>query len=344
MLKRLFLLALVLVLLTAGAAGFAFLQVNRYLATPIEGGERTVIIARGSSLKSALDQLAAQAALPKPRWLYLYARAVKQTELRAGEYELSGTQTPLDVLTMLREGRVKTESFTLAEGLNRWQVRAALAETRWVSRADFDRLCEDAAFLKKHDVPGPSCEGYLFPETYTFARGVPPEQVMAELFATYRKNFNAAAAKGRGPLQLDDRQLTTLASIVEKETGAPEERPRIACVFYNRMQAKPAWKLETDPTVIYAATLADPDFDGNIKRSHLRELDHPYNTYKRHGLPPGPIASPGRAAFEAVVTPESCKDFFFVSMNDGRHVFCPTYDCHLENVEKWQVRYFKKAR
>ena len=145
-------------------------------------------------------------------------------------------------------------------------------------------------------------------------------------------------------MNLDDLQFTTLASIVEKETGAAKERPRIACVFYNRMKESPPWRLETDPTVIYAATLADPNFDGNIKRSHLRTFDHPYNTYKRRGLPPGPIASPGRAALEAVKSPSDCGDFFFVSMNNGEHVFCPTYDCHKAAVQKWQIEYFRNKR
>ncbi|RYF05569.1 MAG: endolytic transglycosylase MltG, partial [Deltaproteobacteria bacterium] len=133
----------------------------------------------------------------------------------------------------------------------------------------------------------------------------------------------------------------TLASIVEKETGAPEERAHIACVFYNRLRARPAWRLETDPTVIYAAILADPHFDGNLKRTHLRDLDSPYNTYRHVGLPPGPIANPGRAALQAVSLPSTCGDFFFVSSNHGRHVFCPDLACHNRAVQRWQIDYFR---
>jgi len=223
-------------------------------------------------------------------------------------------------------------------------VRDLLAAQGWVDAPTFERLCDDAAFLGEHGIPGPTCEGYLFPETYTFAREVPATTIFATLFSMFKKELAAATAGGSGPMSLSPRELTTLASIVEKETGAADERPRIACLFYNRLRAKPPWRMETDPTVIYAATLADPSFDGNLKAYHLRQLDNPYNTYKRYGLPPGPIANPGRGAFAAVVHPSECSDFFFVSMNNGRHAFCPTLECHNEQVQKWQIDYFRRKR
>src|SRR5690606_37167629 len=129
-------------------------------------------------------------------------------------------QSPVEVLAMRAEGRVKSETFTLAEGLNRWQVRDALAEQKWIDGATFDRLCEDETFLAKHDVPGPTCDGYLFPETYAFARGVPARTIMGTLFDTYRKAYRDITAQGTGPMRLEERKLVTLASIVEKETGA----------------------------------------------------------------------------------------------------------------------------
>jgi UPF0755 protein len=150
--------------------------------------------------------------------------------------------------------------------------------------------------------------------------------------------------EGTGPMKLALHELITLASIVEKETGAPEDRAHIACVFYNRLRAHPAWRLDSDPTVIYAAMLKDPGFDGNLKREHLHGLDSPYNTYRVTGLPPGPISNPGRAALNAVVHPDDCKDFFFVSMNNGHSVFCPNLTCHNQAVKKWQVDYFHHSR
>jgi UPF0755 protein len=162
------------------------------------------------------------------------------------------------------------------------------------------------------------------------------------MFATFRRVNVEVFKEVSAPLALDSQQRATLAAIVEKETGAPEERPRIACVFYNRLTAKTRWRLDTDPTVIYAAKLQDPSFDGNLTKEHLRKLDSPYNTYRILGLPPGPIASAGRAALEAVARPAACRDFFFVSMNNGRHEFCPTLACHNEAVQRWQKDYFQR--
>ena len=217
-----------------------------------------------------------------------------------------------------------------------------LAQKGWMSGEAFDSLCDSKPFLDSQTIPGPTCEGYIFPETYVFARGVSAEHLFETFFKAYRRAVEAVTASGRGPMDLNEREFITLASIVEKETGAAHERPRIACVFYNRLRAKPAWRLQTDPTVIYAATLENPDFDGNIKRSHLRKMKNPYNTYLNYGLPPGPIASPGQEALDAVRSPANCNDYFFVSKNNGEHLFCPTLTCHNNAVNKWQVEYFKK--
>jgi UPF0755 protein len=323
-----------------GLAAVAYLWAASYLDAPV-GKSATVLVERGATLKSVLEDLRANGAIDKPRLVYIYARLTEQTDVRTGEYDVAAEQTPKQIVAALSRGMVKTAHFTIAEGLNRWQVRDLLGREHWIDAAEFDRLCDSMPFLSSHGVPGPTCEGYLFPETYTFARGVPAEKIFATLFATYERAFASSTTSGRGPLSLDERQLVTLASIVEKETGAPEERPRIACLFYNRLRAKPPWRLDTDPTVIYAATLADPTFDGNIKKKHL-SLEHPYNTYRNTGLPPGPIANPGRAALQAVVQPDTCGDFFFVSMNNGRHVFCPDLRCHEAAVRKWQVEYFQR--
>lgn len=329
-----------IVLLGCGAT-VLWASVDTYLDSAVDG-ETTILVGRGATLRPVLNDLAARGVLERPSWLYAYARLSGQTAIRTGEYEVTADQTPRELLAMLIAGRVKTATFTLAEGLNRWQVRDLLAADQWLRPEMFDRLCDDPAFLKRHGVPGPTCDGYLFPETYTFARGVAPEQIFTEAFAIYRRNFAEIIGTSTGPLNLSERELVTLASIIEKETGDPSERPRIACLFYNRLRAKPRWRLETDPTVIYAAHLEDPSFDGNLKRFHLRQMKNPYNTYKVYGLPPGPIASPGRAALQAVVAPAECSDFFFVSMNNGRHAFCPTLACHNAAVQRWQVDYYRR--
>ncbi len=336
--------ALALLVLVAGGAAFGYYRVTAYMDAPLGlAAPVSITVERGATLQGVLRNLEADGIIAHPRWAYFHARLHKRTQVRAGEYLAGLDDTPLSLLDKIGEGHVRTERFRVLEGHNRWQVRESLAKARWMTPVEFDKLCDNLSFLAAHKVPGPTCEGYLFPETYTFARGLAPESILAAMFDLFHKNFDAVIAGGTGPLGLDARKLTTLASIVEKETGAKSERGRVACVFYNRLTAKPAWRLDTDPTVIYAATLADPRFDGNITRAHLRELDSPYNTYRNYGLPPGPIANAGRAAFEAVVRPLSCSDFFFVSNNQGEHIFCPTIQCHNQAVEKFQVRYFRKG-
>jgi UPF0755 protein len=328
-----------------GAALCVTLWVRHSIHTP-HGGDVTVVIEvqQGARLRPVLDQLGEAQVLRTPWMVYLYARATKAATVRSGLYTLSASQSPQEILTVLREGRVLMQSFTIAEGLNRWQIRNLLVTKQWMTAPQFDALCDDKAFLQEHHIPGPTCEGYLYPETYKFARGTSPKDIFAAQFAAYRRQITKYMARANTPVPLDERQFVTLASIVEKETGASEERPRIACVFYNRLKAKPTWKLETDPTVIYAATVLDPNFNGNIKSWHLHRMQSPYNTYQIVGLPVGPISSPGAGALAAVAAPSACDDFFFVSKNHGRHQFCPTLSCHRAAVQRYQVDYFKNSR
>lgn len=342
--KKLAIVFLVLLVAATGLAALAYHKVSTYVNAPVGVGLDSFEVKRGASLQGVLDELRTAGVVSKPRWVYYWARANKLPPLKAGPYAVKAEQSPLELLAMFAEGRVKTEAFTIIPGLNRWQVRDLLAGSKWIPKVDFDRLCDDQAFLTRAGVPGPSCDGYLFPETYNLARGVSSEFVLETIFKSWKTNFTEATASGMGPRNLTPRELMTLASIVEKETGVSGDRGHVACVFYNRLAAKPQWPLATDPTVIYAATLLDPTFDGNIKSWHLHEMNSPYNTYRVPGLPPGPIASPGRAAMEAVTHPMACGDFFFVSMNNGQTIFCPTYECHEAAVQKWQVNYFRKGK
>lgn len=341
--------ALVFLFGLAGLLTVSYLGADAYkrqlLQQPLSAeGDTQFTVKRGATLQGVLNELAEQGSITEPLWSYRALRLEGRGALRTGTYELVHGTPLLSLIDDMARGKVVTEALTIIEGSNRWQIRDQLVAQNWMSAEVFDALCDDKAFLTAQKIPGPNCEGFIFPETYQFARGISPKSLMVTLLGAWRATIDEVTRDGRGPLDLNDLQFTTLASIVEKETGAPKERPRIACVFYNRMKASPPWRLETDPTVIYAATLDDPNFDGNIKRSHLRTFDHPYNTYKRRGLPPGPIASPGRAALEAVKAPIDCEDFFFVSMNNGEHIFCPTYACHQAAVNKWQIEYFRKKR
>lgn len=304
----------------------------------------TVVVEKGSNLSKVLSDMQQQDLVLCPLLLRTYARITDKTSVRTGEYHVAAQDTPLSFLDKLQKGQTKLESFTIPEGFDRFQIKAALEKQGWMDPAAFDRLCDDPLFLKAEGIPGPTCEGYFFPDTYTFARGVQPKSIFVAAFAAFLKAHQHITAQSKGPLDLDTRAFATLASIVEKETGAPNERARIACVFYNRLQAEPKWKLQTDPTVIYAARLSPQGFDGNLTQEHLRSLDSPYNTYRVYGLPPGPIANPGRDALEAVANPDTCSDFFFVSKNNGSHEFCDTLSCHNRAVKKWQIDYFKRTK
>jgi UPF0755 protein len=232
---------------------------------------------------------------------------------------------------MLAEGRVRTHAVVIPEGSRAVEIADRLAAAGLVGREAFLAIVLDREAPRRFAVEGPSLEGYLFPETYRFARGLPAEEIVRAMVSQFRSVYRELRASApASPLTM--RELVTLASIVEKETGAPEERPLIAAVFLNRMRR--GMRLETDPTVIYGIE----DFDGNLRRVHLEDESNPYNTYRIPGLPPGPIASPGRAALAAVLEPADSPYLFFVSRNDGSHVFSATYREHARAVAHFQQK------
>ena len=189
----------------------------------------------------------------------------------------------------------------------------------------------DPASPARYGVEGPGLEGYLFPETYQLAKGLAAEEVVGALVAQFRARLDRlrGGLRARG---LWMRQAVTLASLVEKETGAPHERPLIAGVFLNRLRL--GMRLETDPSVIYGIA----GFDGNLTRAHLEDESNPYNTYRIAALPPGPIANPGAEALRAVAQPAATDSLYFVSRNDGTHAFSKSYAEHVGNVRRYQLR------
>jgi len=251
--------------------------------------------------------------------------------LQSGEYALSAAMSPGRILERIARGDVITYGVVLPEGLRAREIAARLEGVGVADAEAFMRVVEDADFVASLGLEGQSLEGYLFPETYRFPRGLPPQEVARGLVAEFLEAWRPLAAKAReGGLGM--REAVILASIVEKETGVAEERPLIASVFWNRLAR--GMRLESDPTTIYGI----PDFDGNLRRAHLESEDNPYNTYRVAGLPPGPIASPGAEALHAVVEPADTKFLYFVSRNDGTHTFSRTYREHLGAVDRYQRR------
>jgi UPF0755 protein len=251
-------------------------------------------------------------------------------ELRSGEYALAASLPPAQILERIVAGRVRTLEVVIPEGLTAAEIAQRLEEAGLADGEAFLTVVRDASLPRALGVEGESLEGYLFPETYQLARGLDPREIARTFVAEFLEAWRPleAEARARG---LSMRETVTLASIVEKETGAAQERPLIASVFHNRLARR--MRLESDPTTIYGI----PDFDGNLRRADLEDEENPYNTYRIAALPPGPIANPGRAALEAVVRPASSDYLYFVSRNDGTHVFSRSYADHTRAVRRYQA-------
>jgi len=245
------------------------------------------------------------------------------------------------VLERIHRGEVKLHRFTVPEGLRADEIAAIVERSGLAGAGAFLEVARDPAVARAHGLPFRTLEGFLFPDTYSFARGVGARAIADAMVERFRTEFAAADAARSPDVKLDLGQAATLASIVEKETGRPDERARIACVFHNRLRR--GMRLQTDPTVMYATMLRTGRWSRNITRDDLVAV-HPYNTYTTAGLPPGPIASAGAAALRAALAPAACDDLFFVSRNDGSHVFCPDLACHEAAVRTWQVEFFRRKR
>lgn len=340
---------LLLLLLLAAAAGGGFWwwreqRLTEFARTPAGvDGTRAVLVPAGSGPRRVADLLGQAGVVADADLTYSWLRREKLgPKLKAGEYEFTLPLSPEQVVQKLVAGQQKTYHVTIPEGLRLDEILPLLASSQLKLRLDrLQALAADPALLKKLGVPATRLEGFLFPDTYSFTHGYTEESVLARMVSRTLEALQAAVETKDPAVKLDPLQLVTLASIVEKETGAPEERPRIACLFYNRLRL--GMPLQTDPTVLYAMMLIRGKFVKNITRQDL-VTPHPYNTYTVHGLPPGPIASPGSAALQAVTHPAACSDLYFVSRNDGTHEFCPTLVCHNAAVQKWQVEYWAEQR
>lgn len=337
-LLRLALLGFGLMLLAAGAV--AFFAYQRFLAfadAPIAGIEQgdMLVVERGDSLPKVLRRLRDMGIETRDlEWRALAREMGAAGRIQVGEYALEPGTTPRALLAAMRDGRVTSYRFTIIEGWNIRELRAALAKATPLKQEGAQ--LDQAALMQALGRGGQHPEGRFLPETYHYTRNDSDLDVLRRAADAMDKAL-AEAWEGRDPgLPLrTPYELLTLASIVEKETGAPEERPQIAGVFVRRLQVP--MRLETDPTVIYGLGSA---YDGNIRRRDL-DTDTPYNTYTRDGLPPTPIAMPGRAALQAAARPAPGDALFFVAIGDGsgRHVFSRTYAEHRAAVAEYLQRY-----
>lgn len=284
----------------------------------------------GSTLRSVAEQLEAAGVIRSALAMRGLARFQGSAgRLHAGEYELSPAWSARRVLEQMVEGRVVTYPVTLPEGIAATEIAARLEQAGLVTAEDFLAVARDPDVAAAFGVEGATLEGYLFPDTYQLPRGLTPRQIAKLLVDEFHRYWRELepAARARG---MSMREVVTLASIVEKETGVADERPLVASVFHNRLHR--GMRLESDPTTIYGI----PDFDGNLRRVHLEDESNAWNTYRIAGLPPTPIASPGAASLRAVLEPAESDYLFFVSRNDGSHVFARSYREHVNNVNHYQ--------
>jgi UPF0755 protein len=288
-------------------------------------------IAEGSSLREVAEQLEAAGILDRAWRLRLAARVSGAEPIKAGRYELSPGTPPLEILRILAEGRVLTQPLVVPEGLHLSAIAATAADQLGLDAGRFLELAQapPAAWRERWDLPEQfGLEGYLLPETYRFAHGIAPELVLQTMLDACFAVLDTL----RLPEGFDRHALLTLASIVEAEATRADERAKIAAVYHNRLRRR--WRLEADPTVAYA-------LGKQGERLYYRDLqvDSPYNTYRRGGLPPGPINCPGRGSIVAAAYPQSDFDaMYFVADGAGGHVFSRTWAEHRAAVQSYRAR------
>lgn len=269
---------------------------------------------------------------------YVLSRSGQARRLQAGEYRFDRPLRAREVIDMLARGEVYLRPITFREGLTIRQMAAVYEQAGFGGAEEFTTAAANATLIGDLDPDAGDLEGYLFPDTYRMSRRSTATELVARMVAAFRSALTPELLTRASARGLSVRELVTLASIVEKETGKAEERPVVAAVYSNRLRV--GMGLQCDPTVIYALERAGR-FTGNLTRDDLR-FDSPYNTYRYAGLPPGPIAAPGRASLEAAAAPADVSYIYFVSRNDGSHAFASTLDEHNRNVFEYQVKPFRR--
>ncbi|MGQ0736085.1 MAG: endolytic transglycosylase MltG [Acidobacteriota bacterium] len=259
-------------------------------------------------------------------------------DLRAGEYRFDRPMSALEVVEKISRGDVYRRLVTFPEGLTIREMARVYEAAGLGTAAQFEQAAIDVTAIAALDAEARTLEGYLFPETYALGRKAPAAVLIAQMTELFMKTFSPEMIEAARAHGLSVRDAVTLASLVEKETALADERRIVAAVYLNRRRV--GMPMQADPTVIYALQAAGR-YDGNLRRDDL-QIDSPYNTYRYPGLPPGPIAAPGRAALEAAVNPAPVDYLYFVSRNDGSHVFARTLAEHNRNVQRWQVEFFRR--
>lgn len=331
MLKKLF---VVLAVLCSGALVFAAWEAMLFFnrASGEVGRDVFFEVRQGESIRSVAQRLEQEGLTGSAFRFWLFMRLSGKT-VRMGEYSLKGSMLPADILNHLASGRSYLHTLTVQEGLNIYEIAGLYEAKGFGTRDEFLKWCRDRDFIREvlgEDLP--SLEGYLFPETYSLSKNTGPKKLIQNMVEQFKSVYGQVQADNR--VGFNRHEAVIMASIIEKETGAPEERPVISSVYHNRLR-KPM-RLHADPTVLYGIWVDTGEYKYNLTRKDLR-TPNSYNTYMKSGLPAGPIANPGKEALRAALQPAETPYFYFVSRNDGTHVFSVDYKSHQEAVRKYQL-------
>jgi UPF0755 protein len=338
---RRLLLIFIAVLIAVVVAGVLVL---RYAGQPYKGyaGDEAFVEVPSGSGVSAIGRRLVDAGVVRNMTEFRLAMRLYGggRTLKAGEYRFVAPLRPSEVVDKLARGEVYLRPITFPEGLTAAEMADIAAANDFGPRDAFLAATRNAALIRDVDREAADLEGYLFPETYALPRHDTPALLVGQMAKRFLEVYDEGLRRDAAARGMTTRQVVTLASLIEKEASRPDERPLVSAVYHNRLRIGMA--LYCDPTVIYALQRAGR-WHGNLTKENLG-FDSPYNTYRYPGLPPGPIAAPGRASLEAAVRPAAVTHLYFVSRNDGSHVFATTLEEHNRNVQEFQVKYFREKR
>ncbi|HMN68607.1 MAG TPA: endolytic transglycosylase MltG [Bdellovibrionales bacterium] len=327
-----------LAILIAAAFLFVGYQGFRFLSAGPGRADEIVIfeLPGGKPFATVAQELEAKGLILDPYRLRILARLTgSDKRVKVGEYELNRAMTPQQIMSVLVSGRSIMYPVTFPEGSNIFEM-AALLESKGLYKAEeFLKAARDKDLIQKLlGIDVSSLEGYLFPETYNLTKFTPLSGFLALMVQNFKNAYTAIEGDVTAPVSLARHERVILASVVEKETGAPEERPMIASVFYNRLQKN--MRLQSDPTIVYGIWVDSGSYKQNITKADILAPTR-YNTYTVARLPFGPIANPGRESLAAVLKPAKSEFLYFVSRNDGTHIFSKTYEEHNKAVQSFQL-------
>jgi len=304
-----------------------------FASQPVGPSPKTILIdiPRGTGFLKIIDILDKAGFVENKPFFYALAimkGAVRQ--IRAGEYELAYTMSPIDIINKLVKGDIKAYLVTIPEDFTVKEIAARLAANKLVPEKTFLKLAFDRNFVQALNIPGKTLEGYLYPETYKLDRSMGSKEIIQIMNQQFWKKFTPDMRRRAAAMGMTIAEVVTLASLIGKETGFKDEKPLVSAVFHNRL--KKGMKLQSDPTAVYDLD----DFDGKIRKSHLLR-DAPHNTYRINGLPPGPIANPDTESLKAALYPAKADYLYFVANNNGSHQFSSTLIGHHQAVSKYQT-------